>query len=88
MADGSDKLVIVVSARSAAGKYFESVIVPAAQIGAFSPPENKLHGYADYSTLTVVEQSSDVRVAVAQTFNRDLSKASEWFDLCDKIECE
>ena len=39
----------------------------------FSILENKLIGYADDSTLVAVVPSPDVRVAVAESLNRDLS---------------
>ena len=53
----------------------------------FSILENKLIGYADDSTLSVVP-SPGVRVAVEEFLNRDLDKVIEWCDLGDEIECE
>ena len=47
----------------------------------FSIPENKLIGYADDSTLVAVVPSPDVRVAVAGSLNRDLSRVIEWCNL-------
>ena len=47
----------------------------------FSIVENKLYGYADDSTLEAVVQSPGERVAVSESMNRDLNRASEWFDL-------
>ena len=47
----------------------------------FSILENKLVGYADYSTLMVVVPSPGVRVAVAEFLIRDLGRVSEWCDL-------
>ena len=47
----------------------------------FSILENKLIGYADYSTLMAVVPSPGVRVAVAKTLIRDLGRISEWCDL-------
>ena len=47
----------------------------------FSIVENKLVGYADDSTLMAVVPSPDVRVAVAESDNRDLSRISERCDL-------
>ena len=40
--------------------------------------ENKLIGYADDSTLVSVVPSPGIRVAVAESLNRDLSRVSEW----------
>ena len=42
--------------------------------------ENKLIGYADYSTLIAVVPSTGLRVAVAESLSRDLVKVN---DLCD-----
>ena len=42
----------------------------------FSILENKLIGYADYSTLIAVVPSPGVRVAVAESLSRDLMKVS------------
>ena len=47
----------------------------------FSVLENKLIGYADDSTLIAVVPSPGLRVAVAESLNRDLVKVSEWCDL-------
>ena len=47
----------------------------------FSILENKLIGYADDSTLMAVVPSPGVRVAVAESMNRDLGRVSEWCDL-------
>ena len=46
----------------------------------FSILENELIGYADDSTLVAVVPYPDVRVAVAESLNRDLSSVS---DLCN-----
>ena len=43
--------------------------------------ENKLIGYADDSTLMAVERSPGVRVAVAESLIRDLSRVCEWCNL-------
>ena len=43
--------------------------------------ENKLIGYADDSTLIAIVPSPWLRVAVAESLNRDLVKVSEWCDL-------
>ena len=43
--------------------------------------ENKLIGYADDSTLMAVVPTPGVRVAVAESLIRDLSRISEWCDL-------
>ena len=43
--------------------------------------ENKLIGYADDSTLMAVVPSPSVRVAVAESLNRDLGRVSEWCNL-------
>ena len=43
--------------------------------------ENKLIGLSDYSTLMAVGPSPGVRVAVAESMNRDLGKISGWCDL-------
>ena len=48
----------------------------------FSILENELVGYADDSTLVAVVPSPDVRVAVSESLNRDLSRVSEWCNLC------
>ena len=47
----------------------------------FSILENEHIGYADDSTLVAVVPSPDVRVAVAESLNRDLSRVSEWCNL-------
>ena len=47
----------------------------------FSILENNLIGYADDSTLIAVVPSPGVKVAVAQSLNRDLGRVSEWCDL-------
>ena len=47
----------------------------------FSILENKLIGYADDSTLMAVVPSPGVRVAVAESLNRDLNRVSEWCNL-------
>ena len=44
----------------------------------FSILENKLIGHADDSTLMAVVPSPGVRVAVAESLNRDLDRVSEW----------
>ena len=43
--------------------------------------ENRLIGYADYSTLMAVVPSPGVRVAVAESLIRDLGRVSKWYDL-------
>ena len=67
--------------RSAAGKCFEPVIVPAATSELFSIFQNKLISYADDSTLMTVVPSACVRVIVAEFLIRDLGRVSEWCDL-------
>ena len=47
----------------------------------FSILENKLIGYADYSTLMAFVPSPGVRVAVAESLILDLGRVSEWCDL-------
>ena len=47
----------------------------------FSIVENKLHGYADDSTLVAVVPSPGERVAVSESTNRDLNRVSVWCDL-------
>ena len=47
----------------------------------FSILENKLHGYADNSTLVAVVPSPGERVAVSESMNRDLNRVSVWCDL-------
>ena len=47
----------------------------------FSILENKLIGYADDSTLMAVVPSPGVRVTIAESLIRDLSRVSEWRDL-------
>ena len=42
---------------------------------------NKLIGYADDCNLMAVVPSPCVRVAVAESLNRDLSRVSEWCNL-------
>ena len=44
----------------------------------FSIRENKLIGYADYSTLMAVGPSPGGRVTVAESLIRDLGRFSEW----------
>ena len=61
---------------------FGPVIVPPV------PSENKLIGYADYSTLIAVVPSPGVRVTEAETLSRDLVKVSKWCaPVGDVIEC-
>ena len=48
----------------------------------FSILENKLIGYAYDFTLMAVVTSPGVRVTVAESLIRDLSRVSEWGDLC------
>ena len=48
----------------------------------FSIVENKLFGYADYSTLVAVAPSPVERVAVSESVNRDLNRVSVWSNLC------
>ena len=43
--------------------------------------ENKLFGYADDSTLVAVMPSPGERVAVSESMNRDLNRASVWCNL-------
>ena len=47
----------------------------------FSILENKLIGYADYSTLKAVVPSPGARVTVAESLNRDLVRVNAWCDL-------
>ena len=47
----------------------------------FSILENKLIGYADYSTLMAVLPSPGARVTVAESLNRDLDRVNAWCDL-------
>ena len=47
----------------------------------FSIVENKLYGYADYSTWVAVVPSPGERVAVSQSINRDLNRVSVWCNL-------
>ena len=47
----------------------------------FSILENKLIGYADYSTLMAVVPTVGVRVTVAETLISDLGRVSEWCDV-------
>ena len=43
--------------------------------------ENKLYGYADYSTLVAVVPSPGERVAVSESMNRDLNRVTVWCNL-------
>ena len=63
--------------RSTAGKCFGPVIVPPVKPRDFSILENKLIGNADDSTLMAVLPSPGVRVAVAESLNRGLSRVCE-----------
>ena len=47
----------------------------------FSILENKLIGYADYSTLMAVVPSPVARVMVAESLNHDLVRVNAWCDL-------
>ena len=47
----------------------------------FSILENKMIGFANDSTLMAVVPSPGVRVAVAESLNRDLGRVSEWCSL-------
>ena len=46
----------------------------------FSTQKNKLHGYADDSTLVAVVPSLGREIAVTESLNRDLNRVSMWFD--------
>ena len=48
----------------------------------FSIVEYKLFGYADVSTLVAVVLSPGLRVAVSESMNHDLNRASMWCNLC------
>ena len=50
----------------------------------FSIVENKLYGYADDSTLVADVPSPGERVAVSESMNRDLNRASVW---CNLVTC-
>ena len=43
--------------------------------------ENKLFGYADYSTVVAVVPSPGEKVAVSESMNRDLNRISVWCNL-------
>ena len=62
---------------SAAGKCFGPIIVHPVHFGPFFILENKLIGYADDSTMTVVVQSPGVRVTVAESLIRDFGRVGE-----------
>ena len=47
----------------------------------FSIMENKLYGYADYSTLVAGVPFPGERVAVSESMNRDLNRVSVWCNL-------
>ena len=47
----------------------------------FSIVENKLFGYSDHSTLVAVVPTPGERVAVSESMNRDLNRASVWCNL-------
>ena len=47
----------------------------------FSILKNKLIGYADDSTFIAVVLSPGVRVAAAESLNRDLVRVNAWCDL-------
>ena len=47
----------------------------------FSILENKVIGYADYSTLMALVPSPGVRMTVAESLIRDLGRVSDWCDL-------
>ena len=51
----------------------------------FSIEENKLYGYADYSTLVAVMPSPGERVVVSESMNRDLNRVSVWCNLLGMI---
>ena len=51
----------------------------------FSILENKLIGYADDSTSIDVVTSPGVKVAVAESLNRDLSRVTDWCNLWGMI---
>ena len=55
---------------------FWPIIVPPVHLGDFSILENKQIGYADDSTLMAAVPSPGVRVAVAESLNRDLVRVS------------
>ena len=60
---------------------FGPVIVLPVHLKVFSILENKLIGYADDSFLMAVVPSPGVRIVVAKSLNRDLSRVSEWCNL-------
>ena len=49
----------------------------------FSIVENKLYGYAEYSTLVAVVPSPGERVAVSESMNRDLNRVCGWCNLME-----
>ena len=67
--------------RSTAGKRLGQLLLLLYTFELFSILENKPTGHADDSTLMAVVPSQGVRVAVAESLNRDFSRVSEWCNL-------
>ena len=88
MVDGyRSKLVSVVS-RVPQGSGLGKLLFLLYTSELFSILENKLHGYADDSTLIAVVSSTGVRVAVAESLSIDVVKVNDWCDLRGMNECE
>ena len=81
MVDGCrSKLVNVVSGVPQ-GSVSGPSVVPLVTAELFSIVENQLYCYADDSTLVAVVPSPGERVAVSESMNRNLNRASVWCNL-------
>ena len=83
MADGCRSKLVNVVSEVPQGSVFGPLLFLLYTSELFSILKKRLIGYADDSTLMAVVPSPGVRVAVAESLIRDLSRVSEWCDLCE-----
>ena len=81
MVDGCQSKLVNVVPGGPPGSVLGMLLFLLHTLELFSFLKNKLIGYADGSTLTDVVPSPVVRVTVAESLIRDLSRISEWCDL-------
>ena len=81
MVDGSQSKLVNVASGVLQGNVLGPLLFLLYTSERFTILEHKQIGYADDSTLMAVVPSSGVRVTVAESLIRDLSRISEWWDL-------
>ena len=84
MGDGYRSILVNVVSGVPHGRIFGHLLYLLYTSQFFFIPENKFVGYGNDFTLIVVVPSSGIRVAVAESLNRDLGKATEWCDILRK----